>query len=62
NGTKLCLYTLDNRLKWEEAINKWQKPILDDSLLPDWYKSALFNESYFVADSGSVWLDVSEDT
>jgi len=30
--------------------------------LPDWYKSALFNESYFIADGGSVWLDVSEDT
>ncbi len=30
--------------------------------LPDWYKSALFNETYFVADGGSVWLDVSEDT
>jgi non-lysosomal glucosylceramidase len=30
--------------------------------LPDWYKSALFNETYFVADGGSTWLDVSEDT
>lgn len=30
--------------------------------LPDWYKSALFNESYFIADGGSVWLDVSDDT
>lgn len=30
DGTVLCLYTLENRAKWEEAINKWQKPILDD--------------------------------
>jgi non-lysosomal glucosylceramidase len=30
--------------------------------LPDWYKSALFNESYFIADGGSIWLDVSDDT
>ena len=30
--------------------------------LPDWYKSALFNETYFVADGGTVWLDVSEDS
>jgi non-lysosomal glucosylceramidase len=29
--------------------------------LPDWYKSALFNESYFIADGGSIWLDVSDD-
>ena len=29
--------------------------------LPDWYKSALFNETYFVADGGSIWLDVSDD-
>lgn len=25
-------------------------------LLPEWYKSAIFNEVYFVADGGSVWL------
>lgn len=25
-------------------------------MLPDWYKSALFNEVYFVADGGTVWL------
>jgi len=30
--------------------------------LPEWYKSALFNETYFIADGGSIWLDVSEDT
>lgn len=32
------------------------------SSLPDWYKSAIFNESYYVADGGTVWLDVSDDT
>jgi non-lysosomal glucosylceramidase len=30
--------------------------------LPDWYKRALFNELYFVADGGTIWLDVSNDT
>ena len=25
--------------------------------LPSWYKSALFNELYFVSDGGTVWLD-----
>lgn len=30
--------------------------------LPDWYKSALFNESYFIADGGTIWIDVSDNT
>ncbi|VDQ14062.1 unnamed protein product, partial [Trichobilharzia regenti] len=25
--------------------------------LPNWYKSALFNESYYLSDGGTVWLD-----
>ena len=24
---------------------------------PTWYKSALFNELYYVSDGGTVWLD-----
>lgn len=31
------------------------------SSLPPWYKSALFNELYFVADGGTVWTELSED-
>lgn len=31
------------------------------SSLPSWYKSALFNELYFVADGGTVWLDVADN-
>ena len=27
------------------------------SHLPTWYKSALFNELYFVSDGGTVWVD-----
>uniref|UniRef100_A0A9L0RIH8 Non-lysosomal glucosylceramidase n=1 Tax=Equus caballus TaxID=9796 RepID=A0A9L0RIH8_HORSE len=30
--------------------------------LPAWYKSALFNELYFLADGGTVWLEVPEDS
>ena len=29
--------------------------------LPSWYKSAIFNELYFVSDGGSVWLDKIND-
>lgn len=33
--------------------------------MPDWYKSALFNETYFISDGGSIWLsmkDVEDET
>jgi non-lysosomal glucosylceramidase len=43
--------------KWEEAIAAWQGPILDQTGLPDWYKAALFNELYFLADGGTLWTD-----
>ena len=26
--------------------------------LPAWFKSALFNELYFLADGGTIWLDI----
>ncbi|XP_054513990.1 non-lysosomal glucosylceramidase isoform X9 [Pan troglodytes] len=53
----LCRYT-----EWEERISAWQSPVLDDRSLPAWYKSALFNELYFLADGGTVWLEVLEDS
>lgn len=31
------------------------------SSLPSWYKSALFNELYFVVDGGTVWTELPED-
>jgi non-lysosomal glucosylceramidase len=46
-----------NHPSWEERIVAWQKPVLDDPDLPDWYKSALFNETYYIADGGTVWTD-----
>lgn len=33
-----------------------------NSDLPDWYKSAIFNELYFIADGGSIWLAVDDTT
>ena len=32
------------------------------SRLPTWYKSALFNELYFVSDGGTVWVDPVTDS
>jgi non-lysosomal glucosylceramidase len=40
---------------WREAIIAWQEPILADESRPMWYKTALFNELYYLADGGSIW-------
>ncbi|XP_050400246.1 non-lysosomal glucosylceramidase isoform X1 [Patella vulgata] len=56
----LCKHALNRYPVWEKEIIKWQDPILNASKLPSWYKSALFNELYFVSDGGTVWLDPYE--
>lgn len=40
---------------WEDAIDVWQQPTLEDPARPDWYKTALFNELYYLVDGGTVW-------
>ena len=40
---------------WRAAIEDWQAPILADDSRPEWYKTALFNELYYVADGGTAW-------
>lgn len=30
------------------------------SQLPNWYKTAIFNETYFVSDGGSLWLTLDD--
>jgi len=49
-----------NYPKWEEKIEAWQKPILDNTRLPDWYKAMLFNETYYLVDGGTIWTDGRE--
>jgi non-lysosomal glucosylceramidase len=53
-------YSLKNYKTWEEKIDEWQNPILEHPNLPNWFKSALFNELYFLSDGGSVWFDFDE--
>ncbi|XP_031762709.1 LOW QUALITY PROTEIN: non-lysosomal glucosylceramidase [Xenopus tropicalis] len=55
----LCHYGLTHFVGWEQKIEAWQEPILQNGDLPAWYKSALFNELYFMADGGTVWVEVS---
>lgn len=46
---------------WRDRILDWQKPILDRSDLPDWFKMALFNELYLLADGGTLWTAATEE-
>lgn len=48
---------LKNYKRWEEEIEQWQNPILNDDRLPEWYKFSLFNELYFLVAGGTVWID-----
>ncbi|CAI9117799.1 OLC1v1019284C2 [Oldenlandia corymbosa var. corymbosa] len=48
---------LTNYKLWEEEIERWQTPILEDDRLPEWYKFTLFNELYFLVAGGTVWID-----
>ncbi|KAL5111080.1 Non-lysosomal glucosylceramidase [Taenia crassiceps] len=56
-ASELLVYASQRAHLWDEAIESWQSPILEDSHLPNWYKSALFNELYYISDGGTVWLD-----
>ncbi|KAL4360262.1 hypothetical protein AHAS_Ahas08G0159800 [Arachis hypogaea] len=44
--------------RWEEDIEKWQNPILQDESLPEWYKFTLFSEPYFLVAGGTIWIGI----
>jgi len=50
---------LDKYQEWEKAIDDWQRSIVLDKQLPDWFKQTLFNELYILAET-SIW-DASTD-
>ncbi|KAH8352435.1 hypothetical protein KR084_004138, partial [Drosophila pseudotakahashii] len=56
SGPKICEYALKQYASWERLIDAWQRPILNDETLPDWYKCAIFNQLYFISDGGTIWL------
>uniref|UniRef100_A0A915PQZ1 Non-lysosomal glucosylceramidase n=1 Tax=Setaria digitata TaxID=48799 RepID=A0A915PQZ1_9BILA len=53
----ICAYSLGKYREWERKIEEWQHPVIAHPHLPDWYKSALFNELYYITDGGSVWFE-----
>ncbi|XP_070541626.1 non-lysosomal glucosylceramidase-like, partial [Ptychodera flava] len=58
----LSSYALNHYQEWERKIEEWQSPILQCKSLPSWYKSALFNELYYISDGGSVWVECNEQS
>jgi non-lysosomal glucosylceramidase len=54
NATRIASTALDNWQDWNSKIIEWQKPILTSDR-PDWLKSALFNELYYLVDGGTTW-------
>ncbi|GMY07917.1 non-lysosomal glucosylceramidase-like [Fagus crenata] len=44
---------------WESQIEAWQRPILEDKRLPEWYPITLFNELYYLNSGGTMWTDGS---
>lgn len=57
---RLARDALRDHPDWEKRIAEWQQPVLNNKDLPDWYKSALFNELYYIVDGGTIWTDGEE--
>ncbi len=45
---------------WREKIEQWQAPLVQRADWPDWFKMALCNELYALADSGTLWTAATE--
>jgi len=56
NAWAIAREALQHYADWRQQIVAWQQPILADPNRPDWYKCALFNELYFVADGATAWV------
>ena len=48
---------LNNYQDWEQEIEAWQRPYIEDPYKPNWYRCALMNELYFLVDGGTFWED-----
>ncbi|KAK0424377.1 hypothetical protein QR680_008645 [Steinernema hermaphroditum] len=57
---QLSHHALKSYKEWEQRIDGWQNPILTHPKLPDWYKSAIFNELYYIVDGGTLWFEFDE--
>jgi non-lysosomal glucosylceramidase len=55
NAWRIAADGLMNAAQWSDAIDTWQAPYVNDESKPLWYRGALFNELYILADGGSLW-------
>ncbi|KAH7663808.1 Glucosylceramidase protein [Dioscorea alata] len=56
-AAKLAHDAIIEHREWESQIEDWQRPILEDKTLPDWYPITLFNQLYYLNAGGSIWTD-----
>uniref|UniRef100_J3MPR4 Non-lysosomal glucosylceramidase n=1 Tax=Oryza brachyantha TaxID=4533 RepID=J3MPR4_ORYBR len=54
---RLAHDALLEHMKWESQIEEWQRPILQDKSLPEWYPITLFNELYYLNAGGTIWTE-----
>lgn len=60
NAWAIARHALNQLSSWREKIQQWQQPILSREDLPSWFKMALFNELYLLADGGTLWSAASD--
>jgi non-lysosomal glucosylceramidase len=54
NAAAIAREALANWRGWERAVDDWQRTIVADPELPDWFKQALINELYILPET-SIW-------
>jgi non-lysosomal glucosylceramidase len=55
NALNIAAEGLTHATEWSDALDAWQGPYINDASKPTWYRAALFNELYILADGGSFW-------
>jgi non-lysosomal glucosylceramidase len=60
NAWSIVRTSLKHDELWQEKIQSWQEPILKREDLPNWFKMALFNELYLLADGGTLWTTADD--
>lgn len=55
NAAKIAHDALASAAPWSDALDAWQAQYVNDESKPLWYRGALFNEMYILADGGSFW-------
>ena len=55
NGFAIAKEALENYDKWEQEIDKWMNPVINNNKYPDWLKQTAFNELYYSQFGGSFY-------